>query len=145
VPPRPGLPQSSKIIDPKKITKAPHMRGDGIKKTAIIDRLKEAPFIPMVVVFPTLMMGIALMIRPDMREQVFGGKKKAKKVIPLDVEKPVDEKIALQEAQNITIVPHPADAAVKEKRIKETKRQNDSNEQEVRDLLYAIGIRPHRS
>jgi len=116
----------------------------------------------MVVIFPTVMMGIALIIRPDMRAQVFGTgettkKKKnstvAGKVKAVSVENntPVGEKeSALQEVQRVAnegvVLAGNADVAVdtEEKPIQRTNPPVE-REGEVRDLIYAIGIRPHQS
>ena len=146
VPPRPGLPGHNPI-NTKNIPKAPHMAKDAVKNKGILDHVKAAPFIPMVVLFPTLMMGIALIIRPDMRAQVFGtNDKKNKKVIPMNSDISSDQKDVLQEVQKVaieTVIDSTRDQAAVENPVEMTNQQEKSKE--VRDLIYAIGIRPHQS
>lgn len=150
-----------KPLDPKTLRKAPHMaKGIVRRKGGIIDTMLEAPFIPMVVIFPTVMMGIALIIRPDMRAQVFGAgetKKKnyyvaEKNAVSVENNKPVGEKeeVALREVQRVAnegaLLAGNTDTAVDTQG--ESKQQTDrpiTNEREVRDLIHAIGIRPHQS
>ncbi|KAL7474918.1 hypothetical protein ACHAW6_000861 [Cyclotella cf. meneghiniana] len=144
---------------PKNIPKAPHMAKDAIKKKGVIDYFKEAPFIPMVVIFPTMMMGVALLVRPDLRAQLWGGNKKngdLKKAIPTTAQsaKYVEDNIVLQknhEPTNEKLVgpvrgvdtdPAPKDVKPNQQAIA-TKGDNGDNV--ARDLIYAIGIRPHPS
>jgi hypothetical protein len=152
VPTRPGIP-GQKPINIKNIPKAPHMAKDAIKSKGVLDKLKEAPFIPMVVIFPTLMMGVALIIRPDLREQVFGSSK-VKKTIPMNVDsdKPSNEKVVLNEVQKVASegTQGPQSTVIKDASAEEpsTTRQSTSAEEskgEVRDLIYQIGFRPHPS
>lgn len=126
------------------------MAKDVVKKNGIIDHMKAAPFIPMVILFPTFMMGIALIIRPDMREQVFGTDKKPKKTIPIDDAKPKDEKVVLQEVQKVaneTVDDSTKVQAADEEPLKKknSSQEESSDKEGVRDLIYAIGIRPHQS
>ena len=104
-------------------------------------------------------MGIALIIRPDMRAQVFGTgetKKKnyvaEKKAVSVENNKPVGEKeeVALREVQRVAnegaLLAGNTDTAVDTQGV--SKQQTDrpiTNEREVPDLIYAFGIRPHQS
>lgn len=113
----------------------------------------------MVVIFPTVMMGIALIIRPDMRAQVFGTGETTKKnstvgskvkAVSLENNTPVREKEgALHEVQRVANegVVLAGNAAVVDTEEKPRQQTNPpvESEGEVRDLIYAIGIRPHRS
>lgn len=151
VPPRDAIPKSPAPV--KNIPKAPHMAPDAVKKTGIIDHFKAAPFIPMVVIFPTVMMGLALLIRPEWRAQVFGGKKedKPKKAIPLDASesaKPIDEKVVLQEIQKIAALDESTqgkEATIQTSQQSTTTTEETQSQGEVRDLIYAAGFRPHPS
>lgn len=149
VPPRPGLPHH-KPLNTQNIPKAPHMAKDAVKKEGIIDHIKQYPFIPMVVIFPTFMMGLMLIIRPDLRAQWFGDKK-AKKAIPINADG-YTEKVITNEVQKVVTetegTSEPDTTTVEN--VDEVQRtdQNMSREnekEEVRDLIYAIGIRPHQS
>jgi hypothetical protein len=141
-----------KAIDVKNIPKAPHMAKDALKSKGVLDKLKEAPFIPMVVIFPSLMMGLALIIRPDLREQVFGSKK-VKKAIPMDLDsdKPANEKVVLDEVQKVATEGaqgHQSTvfrSASAEETPTTPKSSAEDIKGEVRDLIYEMGFRPHPS
>lgn len=129
------------------------MTQDAVKSKGILDRVKEAPFIPMVVILPTAMMGIALIIRPDFREQIFGSSK-VKKAIPIDPDSASEDyKTVMQEVQKLASegaqVPQAIvalDAIPKEQvSTQQSDNAEEENREEVRDLIYAIGIRPHPS
>ncbi|KAL3798294.1 hypothetical protein HJC23_000208 [Cyclotella cryptica] len=144
---------------PENIPKAPHMDKDAIKKRGLIDYFKEAPFIPMVVIFPTVMMGVALIIRPDLRTQLWNGGKKSgdtKKGIPAtpDSAKYADENTVLREIQKIEnerqVGPGGSvDTVDAPKNLKPTQQAiptiGTNGGKVAHDLIYAIGIRPHPS
>jgi hypothetical protein len=125
------------------------MAKDAIKKEGIIDHIKQYPFIPMVVIFPTFMMGLMLIIRPDLRAQWFGDKK-AKKAIPMNADG-YTEKVITNEVQKVVTETEGTESdTTTVENVDEVKRTDQSKSREnekgeVRDLIYAIGIRPHQS
>ena len=135
------------------------MDKDAVKKKGAIDYFKEAPFIPMVVIFPTMMMVVALVMRPDLRAQLWGGGKKngdIKKAIPMTSQsaKYVEENIVLQENHEAANQKpegpgHGVDTDPAAKDVKPTQQamptKGDNGGKVARDLIYAIGIRPHPS
>jgi hypothetical protein len=144
VPPRPGLPHH-KSLNTQNIPKAPHMAKDAIKKEGIIDHIKQYPFIPMVVIFPTFMMGLMLIIRPDLRAQWLG-----LGAIPMNADG-YTEKVITNEVQKVVTETEGTESdTTTVENVDEVKRTDQSKsreneKEEVRDLIYAIGIRPHQS
>lgn len=138
------------------------------KKNGVMDTLKANPIVFAIFVFPTVMMGVALIIRPDFRAQILGSgggdddKKKMRSNasinIPKDAPAPVYEEIS----SSIVATNDKEDAKDGEdegasQQSSSTKSDNiqqigialadSTNESEggVKDLISALGIRPHPS
>ena len=153
-------------IGNKNIPKAPHMQSQVFeatsagKKNGVIDSLKANPLVFAIFVFPTMMMGVALIIRPDFRAQILGGvdnddakeRSNASINVPKDAPAPAYEEsstvadrkeVTKEEEEVVDTIPNidnlQQDVSVQEDVSSETKHG------EVQDLLYALGIRPHQS
>ena len=98
-------------------------------------------------------MGIALIIRPDFREQVFGTKKDVKKAIPMNADSvSADKKIVLQEVQKVASEGVQAQSVASDAAATEQASESQpildkevDEKEPVRDLIYEIGFRPHPS
>ncbi len=143
----------------------------------IADHIMEKPFIFMVVVFPTIMTGVALIVRKDFRAQLGIGENKNEKTSIYDAEKSTEsptytdassveeeEKIFadIQKIMNEGAVNEQSSSIIREKSMSksdlvssdqpqpssddiEKNSVTTTNAGETRDLIYALGFRPHPS
>ena len=144
------------------------------KKNGVLDTIKDNPLIFAIFVFPTVMMGVALIVRPDFRAQILGGgdKDKSKMRSNASINVPDDAPAPVYEETNDNSVVTAAITTTNDKEnvAKDTKKEegasqtssstksenlqqkdnevggeNESKGGEVKDLIYALGIRPHPS
>ncbi len=140
------------------------------KKNGVMDTLKANPLVFAIFVFPTVMMGVALIIRPDFRAQILGSggsdddKKKMRSNASINIPKnapaPLYEeiRIAVDATDNKEdVVKDAEDEGISQQNsstISDNLQQSDSilaentNQSEggkVKDLISALGIRPHPS
>ena len=146
------------------------------KKNGVLDTIKDNPLIFAIFVFPTVMMGVALIVRPDFRAQILGsggngGYKDKTKMrsnainVPEDAPAPVYEETngsdvaaaitTTNDKENVAKDTDEEGASQKNSSTKSDNLQQSENELggeneskgggEVKDLIYALGIRPHPS
>lgn len=141
------------------------------KKTGVLDTLQANPLIFAIFVFPTVMMGIALIVRPDFRAQILGtesgddGKTKMRTNASITVPKNAPEPVYEVETSGVAIAANEVEATKNYKEEEGASQQstmtNNNNQQQsdkvltgntneteggkTRDLIYALGIRPHTS
>ena len=136
------------------------------KKNGVLDTLKANPLVFAIFVFPTVMMGVALIIRPDFRAQILGSgggdddkmkkRSNASLNVPKDAPAPVYEEIISavvatddkEDAKDEGISPQ--SASTKSENLQQSDNaladnKNESEGDKVKDLIYALGIRPHPS
>mmetsp|Transcript_34624 Transcript_34624/g.51888 ORF Transcript_34624/g.51888 Transcript_34624/m.51888 type:complete len:222 (+) Transcript_34624:88-753(+) len=158
----------------KNIPKAPHMQSQVFESTAagkkngVLDTIKANPLIFAIFVFPTVMMGVALIVRPDFRAQILGtgsdDDKKSKRRSNASINVPKDAPAVYEETSSVAIATDDKEDAKDKKEEgaslessatnSEDLQQSDnvledikdeSEEGKVKDLIYALGIRPHPS
>lgn len=137
------------------------------KKTGVLDAIKANPLVFAIFVFPTVMMGVALIVRPDFRAQILGTggdddkmRTNATVSVPKNAPTPVYD-----EASSDVIPANNEEEAAKDKEEEDVSQQSSStvsdnqlqnvkvpgdiaNEIEggkTKDLIYALGFRPHPS
>jgi hypothetical protein len=154
----------------KDIQKAPHMQSNVFestaagKKTGVLDAIKANPLVFAIFVFPTVMMGVALIVRPDFRAQILGtGVGKGDK-IRTDVSISVPKNAPAPVYEEADVIPANEEDS-KDKREEGVSQQTPSttsdNQQQnatvpsdianeveggkTKDLIYALGFRSHPS
>lgn len=139
------------------------------KKNGVMDTLKANPLVFAIFVFPTVMMGVALIIRPDFRAQILGSgggdddKKKMRSNASINVPKDAPAPVYEEISSTVVATDDKEDAKDDENEgasqqssitISDNLQQNDDKLPEndngseggkVKDLIYALGIRPHSS
>lgn len=166
---------SKNHVGSKNIPKAPHMQSQVFESTAagkkngVLDTMKANPLIFAIFVFPTVMMGVALIVRPDFRAQILGSggggtdkttvRSNASINVPKDAPAPVYEEtssvvIAIDDKEVVAKDTEEEGASQQSSSAKsdnlqqsdnELDNENESKGDKVRDLIYALGIRPHPS
>ncbi|KAL7493118.1 hypothetical protein ACHAWT_002907 [Skeletonema menzelii] len=162
---------SKNHVGSKNIPKAPHMQSQVFESTAagkkngVLDTMKANPLIFAIFVFPTVMMGVALIVRPDFRAQILGGggggtdkttvRSNASINVPKDAPAPVYEETSsvviaiddkeVTEEEGASQQSSSAKSDNLQQSDNELDNENESKGDKVRDLIYALGIRPHPS
>ena len=155
-------PPTTQVIH-KNITKAPHMQKQvfestsaGKAKGGLFDTISANPLVFAIFIFPTVMMGVTLIVRPDFRAQILGGggdddkKNKSRTNATISVPENAPEPLYDSEASSSSAI-----SAIEESKEQsqggETSRQIDKEsgdivtKEKTKDLIYALGIRPHPS
>ena len=138
------------------------------KKNGVLDTMKANPLIFAIFVFPTVMMGVALIVRPDFRAQILGtgggDDSKSKRRSNASISVPKDAPAVYEETSSLVIATDDKEDAKDKKEVgasQESSATNSNNVQhsenvledikieseegKVKDLIYALGIRPHPS
>ena len=149
----------------KNIAKAPHMQKQvfestsaGKTKGGLFDTISANPLVFAIFIFPTVMMGVALIVRPDFRAQILGGgggddddkKNKSRTNATISVPENAPEPLYDSETSRSSVI-----SAIEESKEQsqggEASRQIDEESDDIvtkektKDLIYALGIRPHPS
>jgi hypothetical protein len=122
----------------------------------LFDTISANPLVFAIFIFPTVMMGVALIVRPDFRAQILGGgddddkKNKSRTNATISVPENAPEPLYDSEASSSSAI-----SAIEESKEQsqggEASRQIDEESDDIvakektKDLIYALGIRPHPS
>lgn len=128
----------------------------GKTKNGLFDTISANPLVFAIFIFPTVMMFVALIVRPDFRAQILGGggdddkKNKSRTNATISVPENAPEPLYDSEAISSSAI-----SAIEgnDERSKggEASRQIDKESDDIvakektKDLIYALGIRPHPS
>jgi hypothetical protein len=148
----------------KNITKAPHMQKQvfestsaGKTKGGLFDTISANPLVFAIFIFPTVMMGVALIVRPDFRAQILGGggddddDKKNKSRTNATISVPENAPVPLYDSEATSSTISAIEGNKDESKGGEAYRQIDKESDDIvtkektKDLIYALGIRPHPS
>ena len=138
--------------------------GQNKSSRGVVDFIQDNLFLSLAIIFPTGMMGVALIFRKDFRAQLGFGEKDFSKTpaatpmytsadseeeekILADIQKIASEGAVEEQSAPAELV-RVSPLSTQSKQSLETmeKNANDTmNEGETRDLIYALGFRPHPS
>jgi hypothetical protein len=148
----------------KNITKAPHMQKQvfestsaGKTKGGLFDTISANPLVFAIFIFPTVMMGVALIVRPDFRAQILGGgddDKKNKSRTNATISVPENAPVPLYDSEAssgsaISAIEENEEQSKGESVTLEIDGESDDidivTNEKTKDLIYLMGIRPHPS
>ena len=147
----------------KNITKAPHMQKQVFESTSagktkgdgLFDKISANPLVFAIFIFPTVMMGVALIVRPDFRAQILGGgddDKKNKSRTNATISVPENAPVPLYDSEAssgsaISAIEENEDKSKGESVTLEIDKESDDivTKEKTKDLIYLMGIRPHPS
>ena len=150
-------PSPSTQVIHKNIPKAPHMQTKAFETTSSGKRnvFFDKPLVFAIFVFPTVMMGIALIIRPDFRAQILGSGGEGDVRTNASINVPKDAPVPAYEGSSSNLNASNAEGVHDEEEVVsrhitvtsgDNQRQIDNvSESKTNDLIFALGFRPHPS
>lgn len=158
-------PPTTQQVMHKNITKAPHMQKQVFESTSagktkvdgLFDKISANPLVFAIFIFPTVMMGVALIVRPDFRAQILGGgddDKKNKSRTNATISVPENAPVPLYESaasssSAISAIEEAEEQSKGESVTLEIDGESDDidivTNEKTEDLIYLMGIRPHPS